>query len=436
MIRFILADLRRLWAGSVVVVLLVALATALGVTVTLQERSLRLGSARAADKFDLVVGAAGSETQLVLSSVFLQAAPLPLVSGEVLHALSEDPRVAWAAPVAFGDSFNGYPLVGTTTTLIGNTTPGFSEGAMFAAEGEAVIGAAVQLRIGDEVKPMHGNAGEGGHTHTELAYHVVGRLKPTNTPWDRAILVPVQAVWHIHGLGGEGEDHDHDHASEDVATPAAGGASSAEAEHHDEEDGDEHHHGGIDADAPLVETFDEHMPGLPAILVKPKTIGDAYKLRQEYRAETTLAVFPGEVLTRLYATLGDAKLVLSAVSVGAQVLVAAALLLVTILHVGQRRRQIGALRAFGAPRLAVFGIVWSELFLLVLVGIGIGYLIGYGAAVFIANLLTAQSGVVLPVSFAQPDLWQAGWMLAFGAFLATLPAWLAYRQSPASALRS
>ncbi|MGX5667687.1 FtsX-like permease family protein [Rhizobium daejeonense] len=436
MIRFILADLRRLWAGSVVVVLLVALATALGVTVTLQERSLRLGSARAADKFDLVVGAAGSETQLVLSSVFLQAAPLPLVSGEVLHALSEDPRVVWAAPVAFGDSFNGYPLVGTTTTLIGNTSPGFSEGAMFAAEGEAVIGAAVQLRIGDEVKPMHGNTGEGGHTHTELAYHVVGRLMPTNTPWDRAILVPVQAVWHIHGLGGEGEDHDHEHLSEDVATPAVGGASSAEAEHHDEEDGDEHHHGGIDPDAPLAETFDEHMPGLPAILVKPKTIGDAYKLRQEYRAETTLAVFPGEVLTRLYATLGDAKLVLSAVSVGAQVLVAAALLLVTILHVGQRRRQIGALRAFGAPRLAVFGIVWSELFLLVLIGIGIGYLIGYGAAVFIANFLTAQSGVVLPVSFARPDLLQAGWMLAFGAFLATLPAWLAYRQSPASALRS
>lgn len=433
MIRFILADLRRLWAGSVVVVLLVALATALGVAVTLQERSLRLGSARAADKFDLVVGAAGSETQLVLSSVFLQAAPLPLVSGEVLHALSEDPRVAWAAPVAFGDSFNGYPLVGTTTTLIRNTTPGFSEGAMFTAEGEAVIGAAVQLRIGDEVKPMHGNAGEGGHTHTELAYHVVGRLEATNTPWDRAILVPVQAVWHIHGLGGE--DHD-DHGGENAANPASGAASNAEAEHHDEEDGDEHHHGGIDADAPLVETFDEHMPGLPAILVKPKTIGDAYKLRQEYRAETTLAVFPGEVLTRLYATLGDAKLVLSAVSVGAQVLVAAALLLVTILHVGQRRRQIGALRAFGAPRLAVFGIVWSELFLLVLAGIALGYLIGYAAAVFIANLLTAQSGVVLPVSFARPDLWQAVWMLALGAFLATLPAWLAYRQSPASALRS
>ena len=58
MIRFVLADLRRLWAGSAVIVLLVALAVALGVAVTLQERALRLGSARASDKFDLVVGAA------------------------------------------------------------------------------------------------------------------------------------------------------------------------------------------------------------------------------------------------------------------------------------------------------------------------------------------------------------------------------------------
>lgn len=95
MIRFILSNLRRLWAGSLVVVLLVALATALGVCVVLQERALRLGSARAADKFDLVIGAGGSETQLVLSSVFLQPSPLPLMPGEVLGKLAADPRVDW-----------------------------------------------------------------------------------------------------------------------------------------------------------------------------------------------------------------------------------------------------------------------------------------------------------------------------------------------------
>jgi putative ABC transport system permease protein len=468
MIRFILADLRRLWLGGAVVVLLVALATALGVAVTLQERSLRLGSARAADKFDLVVGAAGSETQLVLSSIFLQAAPLPLVDGSVLTRLSADPRVDWAAPVGFGDSFSGYPIIGTTTKLISSTTPGFAEGKMFALEGEAVLGAAVNLPLGAEIKPMHGTAETGGHTHAGPAYKVTGKLQPTGTPWDRAILVPIQAVWHVHGLGeehghgheeehhdGDGHDHAHEgeehhedgethvegeaaeHATPVAGTPAAqpakpafalGAASSA----HIEED----HHGSIDPDAPVVETFGASTPGLPAILVKPKTIADAYRLRQEYRAGSTLGVFPGEVLTRLYATLGDAKMILSAVAAGSQGLVAAALVLVTVIHVGQRRRQIGALRAFGAPRLSVFTIVWLELFLLVALGIGIGFLIGLAAAQIGAQLFAAKSGVILPVGFTREDMRLALIFLGFAGILAAVPALLAYRQSPATALRA
>jgi putative ABC transport system permease protein len=423
MIGFILADLRRLWVGALVVCLLVALSTALGVTVTLQERALRLGSARAADKFDLVIGTAGSETQLVLSSVFLQPAPLPLLPGSVLATLQADPRVAWAAPVAFGDSFNGYPIVGTTTQAISATTTGFTAGAMFAREGQAVIGAAVTLNVGDTVKPMHGTAAEGGHTHSELAYHVVGKLKPTGTAWDRAILVPVQAVWHIHGLG---DDHEHEHEHEHDDHDADG----------DHDDDGHEHHGHIDPDAAIVETFDEHDPGVPAILVKPKTIASAYKLRQEYRNDRTLGVFPAEVLTKLYATLGDVKKVLAVVAVGAQVLVAGALLLVTVLHIGQRRKQIGALRAFGAPRLSVFLIVWLELFVVVLLGIGLGLGLGYGVALGISHSVQGQSGFDLPVEFVGQDGWQIAAMLVFAALLSSLPAWLAYRQSPVAALRA
>lgn len=435
MIRFILSDLRRLWAGSLVVVLLIALATGLGVAVTLQERAIRLGSARAADRFDLVIGAAGSETQLVLSAVFLQPSPLPLMPGEVLAKLAADPRVAWVAPIGFGDQFASYPIVGTTTALIANATAGFAEGALFATEGDAVIGSAVELSIGAEIKPMHGAVGEGGHTHTEIAYHVTGRLKPTGTAWDRAILVPIQAVWHLHGLGDDDESHEtgpaasdgpqHDHAHQ----PASAADASAHADDHD-------HHAGIDADAPIDETWSDHVPGLPAVLVKPKTIADAYKLRQEYRSGTTLGIFPGEVLTNLYATLGDVKQILLAVATGAQVLVAASLMLVTVMHIGQRRRQIGALRAFGAPRLSVFAIVWLELIVLFVAGIGAGFVAGYGAAIVAAQAVTRQSGFILPVEFGRADAQLAVYLCLFAAILAALPALLAYRQSPAAALRS
>ncbi|WP_426238479.1 ABC transporter permease [Pararhizobium sp. DWP1-1-3] len=430
MTRFILSDLRRLWAGSLVVVLLIAFATALGVAVTLQERALRLGSARAADHFDLVVGAPGSETQLLLSSIFLQPSPLPLMPGDVLGKLAADPRVSWAAPVGFGDSFSGYPTVGTSTALVGNLSA-LSEGRSFSTAGEAVIGAAVSLPLGYAVKPMHGTAG--GDTHTELAYRITGRLAPTGTSWDRAILVPIQAVWGLHGMGAH--DHEAEEAHADKPAGDTARAPGTEAAHHD----DDHGHGehdAIDPDAPLDEHWTAETPGLPAILVKPKTIADAYKLRQDYRGNGTLAVFPGEVLTNLYATLGDAKRVLSAVAVGAQILVAAAVLMVTVMHIGQRRRQIGALRAFGAPQSAVLAIVWLELFILIALGILSGFAIGYGAALLLSAMVSGESGIVLPVGFTRDDLKSVIAIVLFSAILALAPALLAYRQSPAAALRA
>jgi putative ABC transport system permease protein len=423
MTRFILADLRRLWAGSLVVVLLIAFATALGVAVTLQERALRLGSARSADRFDLVIGAPGSETQLLLSSVSLQPSPLPLMSGDVLGKLADDPRVSWAAPVGFGDSFSGYPIVGTSTALTSNLSA-LTQGRPFSKAGEAVVGAAVDLPLGYAVKPTHGLATLGGETHTELAYRITGRMAPTGTSWDRAILVPIQSVWSLHGMGVHEEEHDH---------AAEAGATHAEEPGHD----DHHHeHAHIDPNATLDEHWTAQTPGLPAILVKPKTIADAYKLRQDYRGNGTLAVFPGEVLTNLYATLGDAKRVLSAVAVGAQILVAAAVLMVTVMHIGQRRRQIGALRAFGAPQSAVLAIVWLELFILIALGILLGFALGYGAAMLLSMMFSGESGIILPVGFIRDDLKSVGAIVVFSASLALAPALLAYRQSPAAALRA
>ncbi|MBP0582525.1 ABC transporter permease [Labrys sp. LIt4] len=431
MIRFILADLRRVWEGALAVVLLVALATALGVGVVLQERAMRLGSARAADRFDLVIGAAGSEAQLVLSSVFLQPSPLPLMPAETLRKLAADPRVAWVAPIGFGDSYQGRPIVGTTTALLKALSDGLAEGRAFAAEGEAVVGAAAGIPLGTRIKPSHGMAEEGGHAHTELAYTVVGRLKPSHTAWDKAVLVPIQAVWHLHGLGHAEEAADHDaHHEHEGSKPGEADHGEAGHEEHEHE-----HEGAIDAAAPLDESFATTAAGVPALLIKPRTIADAYKLRQAYRGEGTLAVFPAEVLTRLYATLGDARTVLVAVAAGAQLLVAAALIFVTVIHVGQRRRQIGALRALGTPRLTVLAIVWSELFVLLALGIAAGFALGYLGALTLSGWVTSWSGMVLPVAFTRADLGPAALLAGFAALLGLAPALLAYRQSPAAALR-
>ena len=413
MFHFILADLRRNRIGVAILGLLVALATALGVAVTLQERALRLGSARAAAPFDLVVGAPGSEAQLVLSSVFLQPAPLPLLPARVLAELRADPRVAAAVPVGFGDFVRDYPIVGTTPDAVAMLGE-LAEGSGLDHPGDAVAGAQVTLHLGARFHPFHGTAGEPGEVHAHAEYRIVGRMAPTGTPWDRAILVPIQSVWDVHA------DHAHAHAHDA-----------------DEDHGHDHDHGESGArpldDAALA---DPDNPGVPAIVVKPKSFADAYALRQQYRAETTMAVFPGEVLTRLYGTLGDARRVLSAVATGAQLLVGAAILMVIAVHVLQRRRQIGALRAFGAPRAVVLAMVWLEVFMILAFGLLVGFGIGYAAARVLSQRLGEASGVALPVEFQPSDTWTLLAFLCMAAIVTLLPALIAYRQTPAQALRS
>ena len=426
MFRFIAADLRRQWIGVLAVTLIVAFATALGVVVTLQERALRLGSARAAAAFDIIVGAPGSETQLVLSAVFLQAAPLALMPGSVLAGLVADPRVASVAPIGFGDFIDDHPIVGTTQPLV-DGLGGLADGRSFTTLGEAVVGAHVPMALGASFHPMHGELGGAGHAHGEVAYHVVGRLAATGTPWDRAVLVPIEAVWRVHSPAPLGIGGDPHHEDSHAASPAGGAVSAGR--HPAPPQGLE---GPIHPDV----VADARAPGVPAIVVKPRSIADAYKLRQELRTDRTLAVFPGEVLTRLYSTLGDARQIIAWVAMGAQGLVGAAILLVVLVHVVQRRRQIGALRAFGAARMAVCAIVWLEVFVLLGAGLLAGFGIGFAAAHLISDWLAAASGLVLPVLFTPADAGALVLLLLIGAAVALVPAILAYGQSPARALRA
>ncbi|MDX5630093.1 MULTISPECIES: FtsX-like permease family protein [unclassified Brenneria] len=449
--RLIWVDWRRLWPGVLVVVLLIATATALSISVSLQERALRMGSAKAAERFDLVIGAPGSETQLVLSSVFLQPSALTLIPAQLLDDLANNPLVAWAAPVAFGDFYQGMPIVGTTAPLVtDNGKRKLTAGRLFKQNFEAVVGANTGLALGDTFSPVHGQIGaEGAHAHEDVTYTVVGMLPADGSSWDKAILVPVNAVWLVHGVHpphdrhedesahDAHERHDDDHHHDDPH---------ADEHHGDEHEADDHHvdeqHGAGERHdeaqhAGTAEHADEHHhpAGVPAIVVKPKTIAGAYQLRSLYRSNTTQAVFPGEVLVKLYAILGDIRQLLAYISLGTQALVGVAVAMVAVIHLKQRQRQIGALRAFGAPRYGIFALIWCGLMSLVSVGVLLGVGIGYAAARAIALMMSEKSGFVLPVTLEQDDGMFVLILLLVAAAVLTVPALLAYRQSPAVALR-
>ena len=78
------AMLRRFAGVNVVFTLLIAVSVAVGIGLTAQERALRQGSAAAAAKFDLIVGAPGSEITLMLAAVYLQPSDVALLGGAAI----------------------------------------------------------------------------------------------------------------------------------------------------------------------------------------------------------------------------------------------------------------------------------------------------------------------------------------------------------------
>lgn len=404
------AAFRRSRFTALLFLALVALATALGVAVSAQERAMRQGSARAADKFDLIVTAPGGQVDRLLSTVYLDVKAAGLMSPEATARALAETRVEFAAPIGFGDNWRGAPVVGTIAPFVEHLSGGLAEGRHFAALEEAVVGALVPVKLGETLAIDHGDADHAhrdGHDHDHDheeeaegdhgALTAVGRMKPTGTPWDRAVVVPIEFTWAIHGLG---------------VGHAAGEA------------------------APIGPPFDaEHVPGLPAVVMKPKSVAAAYGLRGEWRTSETAAFFPAEALVEVYALMGDAAKIMGALTLTAQALVVAAILAGLLAAIDLQKRRFATLRALGAPGGYVFGAVWLYVGGLLGAGALLGLPLGWLAARFVSGRVAAETGVAMAARIGATEIQAVAAALLAGLVLALIPALLIYRRPAVEALR-
>ncbi len=399
------ADLRRSRLLAAVTVLLIAISVATGIAVISQERALRQGSARAADDFDLLLGAPGSSTQLVLTAVYLRAQAIPLLDADLLLQASDAAGVRYAAPIAFGDSWQGHPIIGTIADFASRgatLTP--TEGRLFQSRGEALVGSGVDLAMGAVFSPAHGlhvvyadEAAAPDATHEAIHYTVVGRLPARHNIWDSAILVPVEDVWQVHGL------------------PSGHPAGSAQL-------------------GPPWQA--NQLAGVPAIAIKPDSVAAAYRLRGQFRNARSLALFPAEVLNDLYLTLGNVRDLMSVLAIMTQVLVVAAVLMALLVGFLARQRQFAVLRAIGASRLYVFSVVWIEVLLLIICGALIGSTLGWIGANALSHWLQSQVGFAMLVRLGAAEALLVAALVLLGALVAMLPAWLVFRRPIAEGLVS
>lgn len=165
---------------------------------------------------DLVMGAKGSPLQIILSAVYQIDAPTGNIKYQEAKKWMKHPFVKTAIPLAYGDSYMGFNIVGTEHIYIKKQKAQLKEGKLFENDLEVVLGADVaeksNLKIGDTFFGMHGIvSNDEGHKHQEHAYMVVGILKPTGKVIDKLILSNIESVWLMH----ESHEHDEDEETEE-----------------------------------------------------------------------------------------------------------------------------------------------------------------------------------------------------------------------------
>jgi putative ABC transport system permease protein len=361
--------------------------------------------------FDAVLGARGSQLQLVLNTVVhLETSP-GNIPWTLYKEVADDPRVTLAIPYAVGDNYQGYRIVGTTTQMFTDFTYREGQGFVLKEGGrifdetkkEAILGHYVAERLGMTVgstfQPYHGLQFSERDRHQD-EYTVVAVMEPTNGPSDRVVWIPIEGIYRMSGhiLRGTGQ----------VYRPTD--------------------------EAPVSEEHRE----VSAVMLKLRNPQAGFLLSNMINNQgkvATLAWPIGRVMAELFERIGWVSRILTMVAYLIVVVAAGSILASIYNTMNERRREFAILRALGARRGTVFSAIVLESTTITAIGALVGFLV-YGGILSAAYVIVrAQTGVVLDAFRFDPALWMTPvGMIVLGALAGLVPAFKAYRTDVASNL--
>ncbi len=354
---------------------------------------------------DLVVGGKGSPMQLILSSVFHLDVPTGNIPLDEAEKLGKHPMVKQAIPLALGDNYRGYRIVGTTRDYPEHYHARLKPGGRYwGKEMEAVLGSEVAasgaLKPGDTFSGSHGLT-SGGELHSGFPYTVVGVLEPTGTVIDRLALTGRESVWFIH------EHHDHDEDEDEHQHGAH--------DHHHDDHADAHEHG------------DERE--ITSLLISYNSPLAAVGLPRQINSSTSMqAASPAFEIARLTAFMGT----------GTDTLKYFAWFLIALAGFGifaglynamnERRYDLALMRSFGARPGKLFALMMSESLVVSLVSVAAGLAMGHLLVEGIATWLAGSKHIHMTGRlFLMEEFWLIPAGLVVGALAALLPAVRVYR---------
>ena len=336
---------------------------------------------------DMVVGSKGSPLQLILSSIYHIDNPTGNIPYSEAIKIDNNSLVDLTVPLSYGDSYNGFRIVGTTHQYPELYEMSLKKGRLWSRSLEVVLGSTVaqihRLKIGDTFYGTHGLI-EGGYVHDEYPYEVVGIFNPSYTILDQLILTNTQSVWQVHNhevveQGHEHQECDHEHHDDEHSHEHH----NCDHEHHDDEHSHEHHNcdhehhieestvSGLELNAIVPEDA-----MITSLLVKFKSPIGLIQLPRKINETTNLqAAVPALEISRLTNLLGFGVQTINIIAFIIIIVSGLSIFISLYNSLKKRRYELALMRVHGASKWQLVQLVLQEGIILSVIGTVLGLLI-------------------------------------------------------------
>ena len=376
--------------SSLITIGAVALACSMLMLVWAFKKEAERSFAGANGGFDAVLGPRGSKLQIVLNGLYHLDESPGLMKWEDYEQIAKFPAIEAAYPIAVGDNYRGYRLVGTLPEYLQNhyyidgkrfeLGPGgelFTDESMLAVAG-SLAARRLGIGVGDTFQPYHGLIFNEDAMHEEV-YTVSGILEPTGTPADRVIWIPIKGIQTMSGHN-----------------PAAAN-------------------------------------DISAVLLKFKQGANmaGFQLDMLYNKQgnrLTLAWPANRTIIQFFDKISWIDKALQAMAALVAIVAGGSILAILYNAMNERRRDIAVLRALGAKKMTVFSISLLEALGMTFAGVIAGFaayaLFGFA----VGEVVQRETGVALnPFSGNAAMIWAPVGMLGIGILSGLVPSIKAYK---------
>ena len=378
---------------------------------------------------DFVLGAKGSPLQLILANVYHIDAPTGNIKVSEAQKIIKNPTVKEAIPLAYGDNYEGWRIVGTTKRYAEFYEVKLKEGKIFETPFEVTVGSyaakELGLKLGQTFKSNHGldKEGEEEEGHDQL-FTVVGIYEASGTVIDRLILTPVESIWEVHDHGDHeesghagivsAEEHDAEHAHEDEHAHAHE-ADTLDNDHAHEDEHAEEEHAHEEDHEVTAYLLIKRLPMAPMIL--PQLVKNT---------NMQLAL-PAIEINRLNENFGIGMSVVKAVAILIMIISFLSVFISLYNALRERQYELAILRTLGGRRIQLFILILLEGFFMVALGLIIGLVLSRVGITLLSDMAKDSfHDEFNAMIFLPQEYYLVGITLGLGVVASLLPALRAF----------